>query len=140
MKQVSGTDAKTVALHFLNATTDGRNTPAVIAKTTSQAKNLLSYGYTVSEICATIDYIAHKGIHMHSMGYINKCIGDVLKVLEKEELSKLAQQEKKKLTQAQQYGEVKADVESTERNRQKLARFGTQPGERTQHYFDLLTK
>lgn len=139
MTKVNGTDAKTIALHFLNHTTDGRYTPAVIAKTINQAKSLLRSGYTVDEVCATIDYVIETGIQMYSIGYINTCIGNVLKIIEevkfKEEVAQIKQKQLEELKEKQ--GEVNVDVESTERNRGKIARFGVQSGFGKKHNLDM---
>jgi hypothetical protein len=139
MTKANGTDAKTIALHFLNATTDGRNTPHVIAKTINQAKSLLNSGYTADEVCATIDYVLKKGINMYSIGYINAVIGDVLKEVQKEHLIQVAQEQKKLMYEKERepIGEVNVDVESTERNRRKAERISLQSGKRAQYYRDM---
>jgi hypothetical protein len=139
MTKANGTDAKTIALHYLNITTDGRNTPHIIAKTINQAKSLLNAGYTVDEVCATIDYVVKKGVKMYSIGYINAVIGDVVKELQKEHLQRVAQEEMKLLADKQRetQGMVKVDVESKERNRSKTAKFGTQSGFREKHNLDM---
>jgi hypothetical protein len=137
-----GTDAKTIALHYLNATTDGRHTPAVFAKTINQAKSLLNSGYTVDEICGTIDYVIKQGVNMYSIGYINAVIGDVVKELNKEHVQRAAEQEKKLMMQKERetQSEVKADVESTERNREKATRLSVQSGLRTKYLVDMFER
>lgn len=133
------TDARTVAFHFLDATTDGRNTPAIIAKTVNQVKNLMNVGYTKDEITDTIDHVVARGIKMHSFGYLNTCIADVLVQVNKRKASsdvvkvkeELAEMEKKAME------EVNTVDESTERNREKLSKFGLQSREREKHYLDL---
>ena len=139
MTKANRREAKTIAFHSLNLTTDGRNTPAVIAKTINQAKNLLSVGYTVDEICESIDHIVSRGIVMYSFGYLNTCIGDVLKQInELKEAERLKEEVRQLLLkQTEEQGEVKLDVESTERNRSKAARFGTKSGFREKHHLDM---
>jgi hypothetical protein len=131
------TDAKTIALYYLNATTDGRNTPAVIAKTINQVKNLMNTGYTKDEILATIDAVLSRGIKMYSFGYLSACIADVLNDINKgktsEEVVKVKEELKEMEKQAME--EVNVIDESTERNRNKLARL--QSRKREKHPFDM---
>lgn len=131
------TDAKTVALYFLNATTDGRNTPAVIAKTINQVKNLMTYGYTKEEIIATIDAVLARGIKMYSFGYLNSCIADVLNDINKSKVSEEVVKVKEELAEMEKQAmeEVNVVDESTERNRNKLARL--QSRKREKHHFDM---
>lgn len=137
--KVNGTHAKDIALHFLEATTDERLTPAVISKTIRQAKNLLSYGYAKDEIIRVIDAIIEKGIHMYSLGYVNACINDVLKELEELDLKQKGIEEKKLLEQhaMEKRSEVVTHGESTERNRDKAGRFGVQSRFGKKHNFDM---
>jgi hypothetical protein len=127
--QANGTDAKDIALHFIHKTT-GRATPAIMQKTVIQAKSLLSCGYTKSEIIRVIDFILDvKGKQLYSIGYVNACINDVLKELrqidEKGNVKEVMKHIEEHLQQEQK--EVNDDDESTQRNRDKLSRFGVQP-------------
>ncbi len=139
MKNANPTDAKTVAFYFLDSTTDGRYTQAIIAKTVNQAKNLLKVGYTVSEICETIDYVARRGVKMHSFGYLNLCIQDTLREINKTKLSEQAAREMQKLAdlEKEKQGEVNVDVESSERNREKARRIGLQSRVGKKYNFDM---
>lgn len=122
----NGTHAKEIALHFLDTTTDGRNTPYVIAKTIRQAKNLLNTGYSRDEIIGTIDYMLKRGAKMYSFGYINASIGQVIQDVQRELNKENTQQEihrLEELTKSQQ-SEVSGHDESSERNRAKFSQFG----------------
>lgn len=138
-KKANGTHAKEVAIHFLNATTDGRYTRLMIAKTINIAKSILTSGFTKEEIIAVIDYFVNKGVNMYSLGYISATIGDALKEVQKDVRSREAQQEMQKLEEhaKSQQSEVSVNDESAERNRAKLTRFGVQSGVREKHHFDL---
>ena len=94
--QPNGTDAKDIALHFVDMTT-GRATPTIMKKTIIQAKVLLSNGYTKDEIIKTIDHIISKGIEMYSLGYVNASINDILREIQKIESSKKVEEQKIKL-------------------------------------------
>lgn len=125
----SPTDAKTVALYFLDQTTDGRNTPPVIAKTINQAKNLLAVGYTKEEIIATIDFTIKRGVKMYSFGYLSSAIADSLREINKHKVDERVSNVKKELEEfsKQAMKEVAVDEhESTERNRQKAERLSVQ--------------
>lgn len=139
MKKPNGTDARTIALYFLDHTTDGRYTPIMIAKSVNQAKSLLSSGFTKEEAIQVIDYLISKNINMYSLGYVNACIGEALKEVKKLEIAELARIEKQKLTDLikVERSEVKNDDESTERNRSKALRFSVQSRLREKHHLDL---
>lgn len=138
-KKANPTDAKTIALYFLNATTDGRNTPIVIAKTITQVKSLLNVGYTKDEITATIDHVIARGVQMYSFGYLSTCIANVLVEVNKNKTSSEAVKAKQELDEMQKKAmeEVNVVDESTERNRQKLSRFGVQSRVGEKHHFDM---
>lgn len=124
--KANGTQAKEIALHFLDVTTDGRNTRHVIAKTITQAKSLLNTGYTRDEIIGTIDYMVKRGAKMFSLGYINASIGQVIEDVQRELNKEKTLQEVhrlEELTKSQQ-NEVSTRDESSERNRQKINGFG----------------
>jgi hypothetical protein len=136
------TDAKTIAFHFLELTTDGRNTKAVIAKTINQVKNLMNVGYTKEEIIATIDYVHTKGTKVFSFGYYSTAIADVLTEINKRTLSSDVEKVKEELVEMEKKAmeEVNTANESTERNRQRLSKFGLQSREREKHYLDLFER
>lgn len=142
MKKANGTEAKEIALYFINATSDGRATPAIIAKTISQTKNILKAGYTKDEIIATIDYVLAKGTQLFSIGYISTCINDVLReIKEKEEKEKariVAEEQAKQ--QAENRKAVTTGDESTKRNAEKARRLGVQSRKREKFNFDLFEK
>lgn len=136
MIQVNGTDAKDIALHFINVTV-GRATPMIIKKTIIQAKTLLESGYTKDEILKVITYlIDKKEIQMYSLGYVGTCINNVLKETTQQEVK---EQVKAAITYEQESkrDEVASDGESTQRNRDKVNRFGIQPRFREKFDFDL---
>lgn len=142
MAVANPTDAKTIALYFLDMTTD-KYTKSIIARTINQAKNLLSAGYTKEEIIETIDYILDKGdIKMYSIGYINTCINDVLRKInvekEKERVAKLIEQSKEDYLNEDKEEEVISTDESTERNKLKAERTGIQSRKREKSYLDML--
>lgn len=138
----NGTDAKDIALYFIKVTTE-RATPAIIAKTVSQAKALLQIGYTKKQILDVIDRIVEKGITMYSLGYVSACINDVLrelKELESIEVKKLQSATIKKEIESHQElqrSEVNDDGESTKRNRDKLDRFGNESRVGKKFDFDM---
>ena len=138
-KIANGTDAKDVALHFVQQTNVERITPAIMSKTINQAKNLLNSGYTKQEIVSVIDYVLTKGTHMHSIGYVSTCINDVLREIEKQRLLDEAVKVKKEINAraTEKQSEVNVDVESAERNRLKANRFGVQSGFGEKYSFDM---
>lgn len=137
----NGTDAKDVALYFIR-TTSGRATPAIISRTVVQAKTLLQSGYTKAEILDVIDVVIDKGIEIYSLGYISTCINDVLRELREakrvEEKKILSAQLKEEIaSQQEQQSEVSNDGESTDRNREKLDRFGNESRFGKKFNFDM---
>lgn len=142
--KANGTEAKDIALHFLEVT-EGRYTQAIIAKTINQAKNLLKAGYSKDEIIKTIDYIVdNTDVKMYSIGYINSCINDVLRKIkeenkeeELEKLRKKLEQEKEEFEKTQRE-EVDVDNESQQRNKSKLGNLGIQSRKREKSYLDML--
>lgn len=139
----NGTDAKEIALHFIELTV-GRATPAIVSKTITQAKILLQSGYTKQEIIDVINYVIDvKHVHMYSLGYVNSCINNILNEIkinkEKEEAIKQKEEIKQQMEEQQiQQNEVIEDGESTQRNRDKLNRFGVKPGLREKFNLDML--
>lgn len=118
---VNGTDAKDIALHFIELTT-GKATPSIIAKTIQQAKNLLKYGYTKTEIISVIDYlITVKHVDLFSLGYVNTSINNVLREIKN---NKPKTTSHPTFQTYQDRNEVMANDESTNRNKSKLNRFG----------------
>ncbi len=142
--KANGTDAKDVALHFVKRTSDSRSTPSIIAKTTNQAKILLQNGYTKKEIISVIDYIIDvKKIDIYSLGYINTCINNMIKEINKleeeqkvKELKRQREEELSKISLEQQ-SEVNENGESTQRNRDKLNRFGSKSRVGEKFDFDM---
>lgn len=141
--KANGTDAKDVAIHFVKVTV-GRATPAIIGKTVIQAKTLLESGYTKNEIIDVIDFlIDKKGIKMYSLGYVSTSINSVLKELQ-EEKDKIKLQELKQEVKEQaeklHKSEVVDDGESTQRNRDKLNRFGNESRVGKKFNFDMFER
>ena len=130
--KANGTHAKEIALHFINLT-NGRATPQIMKKTVSQAKSLLTSGYTKEEIVSVIDFlIITKKLDIFSLGYINASINDALreiaktKEIEEKEKAKEAIRQQIESQQASIRSEVAKDDESTKRNREKARRIGVQ--------------
>ena len=122
---VSGTDAKDIALYFIDLTS-GRATPSIISRTIIQAKSILSSGYTKEEIIKVIDVmVGKKGASIYSLGYISASINSVLNEIKKEDVkeqAKIIKNQIKEMSVPQI--EVKADDDSGNRNRNKSERFG----------------
>ncbi len=118
----NGTEAKDIALYFVKLTTN-KVTPAIMAKTVNQAKNLLSSGYTKDEIIAAIDHVNAKGVKMFSLGYINTCINKVLFEIDKNKQDQ-TKANLKKAVQEMAKQEVAEVVIHESNNRSKLTRFG----------------
>lgn len=125
----NGTDAKDIALHFINLTT-GRATPQMMKKTIVQAKSLLSSGYTKDEILDALEYVINiKGVEIYSLGYINASIENILREIQKLNKEQEIKKEKEKMVSESiaKRDEVSSDGKSTQRNRDKASRFGVQP-------------
>lgn len=132
----NGTDAKDIALHFVNSTT-GRATPQIMGKTINQAKSILKSGYTKTEVLDVIDYLIHtKNADLYSLGYVGASINDVLKTIRKQ---RAIEEAKKQLAlkQVQERSVVEVESESSQRNRSKVERFGVQSGFREKYHLDL---
>lgn len=139
MVKVNGTIAKDIAIHFLNSTQE-RYTSAMVSKTIVQAKKLLEAGYNKQEIIDSIDYVVNRtSVQMYSLGYISTAINSILMKLKEEDESKRIKEiiEKQKEEHATNRIEVKYD-ESSERNKNKLDRFGTESRERKESIVDML--
>jgi len=130
--KANGTDAKSIALHFVETTTQ-KATRQIMSKTILQAKSLLEAGYTLEEIKEVIDFVVNvKHVNMYSLGYVGASINDVLREIKEkksvEDNKAKSEEIQRQLTsiQEEQRNEVKDSGESTQRNRTKLDRFGTQ--------------
>lgn len=140
--QPNGTDAKDIALHFVNITV-GKATPAIMKKTISQAKTLLSSGYTKEEIIKAIDYIIDvMHVDMYSLGYVNTAINDVLKQIrqkEKEEaIKEIVRKAEEEISASED--EVVVDEESSRRNREKIKGTGIQSRFGEKFNFDMFER
>jgi hypothetical protein len=145
--KADGTDAKDIAIHFLDMTNQ-RFTPAIMSKTVVQAKRLLEAGYTKDEIIASIDWVVGStSVQMYSLGYINTMINKILVNIKEEqeqrELKKRMKTSKEEMDKYQKEliakeGDTKKNDQSRERNKAKINRFGdaTRFGEK--HSFDML--
>ena len=141
MAKANGTHAKDIAIYFLDATTD-KYTPAIVRKTIMQAKQLLETGYSKQEIIDTIDYIILRTpAVMYSLGYLSSAINDVLRTLKEEraavEMRRLIEESKANYVE-EDTEEVVEDVESQQRNRDKLNKFGNESRKREESYLDML--
>ena len=142
--KANGTDAKDIATHFISATT-GRATPAIMSKTINQAKILLQSNYTKEEIIDVIDYIIDvKKVHMYSLGYVSTCVNNMLSeinaIKNKEKAKQQEQELKQKMVELKEelkQSEVIENSKSTERNRDKLNRFGTESRVGEKFNFDM---
>ena len=139
MTQANGTHAKDIALYYLKITNVERVTPAIVGKTISQAKGLLSAGYSKEEITSVIDRVIAKGVVMYSFGYINTCINDVLREIKQEEQLKKARIIQQQIIdeQAKDRKEVTHDDESAKRNAEKARRANIQSRKRKKFDFDM---
>lgn len=118
-------DAKEIALHFLEAT-GNRATSAIMGKTINQIKNLLVNGYTKDEIIKVIDHIQAKGIKIYSFGYINVCINSILHEIEQNKQQQTKTNLKKAIRDEMAQQETVEVIRHTSANRDKIARFGVQ--------------
>ena len=136
--QANGTEAKDVAIYFMEQT-NKTLTSKEVSKTIGQVKTLMLKGYTKTQIIDTIDYvIALTSITMYSFGYVVAVIDDTLKRIadkkQSQEIRLRMEEEQKKA-----FGnEVNVDGESTERNRNKAGGFGTESRFGEKYNFDLL--
>jgi len=135
----NGTDAKDVALHFLRETGVERTTPAIIAKTISQAKGILTAGYTKDEVISVIDHLIAKGVAMYSIGYVSHAINDILREIKGKELKEKAKLVTQQLQEEQSKvrSEVTSDGNSTNRNKSKANRLGVQSRLGEKFNFDM---
>lgn len=130
---ISKKDAKDIACHFVEKT-EIRATPALMRKSINQAKSLLESEYTKEEIIKVIDYLVdYRDVDMYSLGYVNSSIHQVINEVNKHE----AKQKAKELMKDAKVQGVKDDGKSTERNKQKLSRFGVCPRVREKSFSDL---
>lgn len=136
-------DARLIAFHYFDKT-KSKTTKAIMTKTIGQAKSLLTDGYTVEEITNVIDYIIDvKKINMYSLGYVNYSINNILReIVKSKEIQykqKLADETNKQIasTNESSRNEVKIDDKSTNRNKNKLERFGVQPRFGEEFNFDM---
>ena len=137
--KVNGTIAKEIAIHFLDRTQE-RYTPSMVAKTIIQTKSIMKSGYTKEEIIDVIDYIVDEGkVNMYSVGYVSSAINDVLAKINKEKTQKLIAEQKKEMEE--KFSEIDnnevVDIESGQRNKTKLDRFGAESRKRKESYSDL---
>ena len=131
---VNGTHAKETAIHFLERTQE-RYTPAIIRKTISQIKTVMSQGYERDEIIKVIDYLIDvKKVNLYSIGYINSAINDVLAEIKKIEYNNIP---KERNDGANHSKEVSVDENSASRNRKKAEGFGSQSRFGKKHNFDM---
>jgi hypothetical protein len=122
-------DAKDIATYFVNST-NMKASKALMSRTIVQAKSLLSDGFTKDEIIKTIDYVINvKKVNLHSFGYINVVISDILPQVLKQEAQLSTQNVGKELAAfiEASRSEVRGNDESTNRNKSKLNGFGLQP-------------
>lgn len=139
-------DAKEIAFHFFDAT-QTRATKSIIARTIVQAKSILNDGYTKEEIISVIDYLIKvKKVELYSIGYISSAINNVLREVKKQQDSEtrilIAEQTQQEIsaTIENQRNEVKINDESSQRNQDKLNRFGVQPRFGKEFDFDMFKK
>lgn len=141
--QANGTDAKDIALHFMELC--GLSyIPARVARNVKSAKDLLEQGYTKEQIMSVIQHVIFvKKVDVYSFGYIYSCIEDVLYEIEESAEKAKAQVEikeaikKQTATIEQDRKRVIGIDESTTRNRQKAGRFDPQSRLREKYNFDM---
>ncbi len=137
-------DSNKVAKYFVDKTTT-RATPAIMKKTTMQAKSILQNGYSKAEIISVIDYLINKNVEMYSLGYVSTCINDVLRKLNQEKKQETALQNKQLIaSEAKKYEKERTEVisnsESTNRNKSKADRFGVQSRFGEESFSDMLER
>lgn len=144
--KANGTDAKDIALHFVSMV-DIKPTPSIMSRTIKQVKTLLEHEYSKQSIIDVINFIVDvKKVKMYSFGYVSISIDDVLKEIKEQqsvEFNKTKSKEmQEKLTsiQIQQRHEVMNDEESTQRNKNKLNRFGAQSRFGEKFDFDMFER
>ena len=139
--KANGTHAKEIAIHFLNLTTDGRYTSAIVSRSIGTVKSLLLKGYTKEEIMETIDYCHDvKKVNMFSIGYISHAINDTLREIRELQAAEKKREEAKKI-QASVTSLRKEEVHeqsSSERNRAKVERNRIQSSIGTKFDFNML--
>lgn len=133
------TEAKDIALYFLDAIGTERYTSAIMGRTINTAKELLRAGYTKEEICDVIDHIIAKGIQMRSLGYISTAINDALQEIKASRVSPESAQVQEELKKfyAESRKVVQEDDDTARRNREKATRFGNQSKLREKFNFDM---
>jgi len=136
MAKTNGTDAKDIAIYFLDLIEE-RYTPSMVARTIVQTKSILKSGYTKEEIMKTIEFIVTKtNVEMYSIGYVSSSINSILKQINKEELSETIKEELIKFEEDKETAkEVDVDVGSRERNRNKVT--SDESRKREKSYLDL---
>ncbi len=137
--KVNGTDAKDVAIHFLEQTQE-RYTSTMVGKVVVQAKVILKAGYTKEEIMMCIDYIVENtSVQMYSIGYISTAINSIIEKIKEEEKNKVIKKilDKQREEHVVKREGVKYD-ESKERNKRKLEGFGNESRFGEESPFDML--
>lgn len=126
--KVNGTEAKDIALYFLDMIGTERYTQTIVGRTIRQVKSVMASGYTKDEIVKCIDHIINKGVTMYSFGYVSASINDVLKEIEILELQNESKKTKVELDELlkKETKAVVTDDESARRNAEKAKRFGVQ--------------
>lgn len=133
----NGTDAQEVIRYFVGKTmmkAAGQD----FARMIHHAKRLLADGYSKRDIIRVIDYTVDvKRVQVYSFGYVSKTIADTLAFLNAECERDAAREYVEQMEKSMPSIEVKDDGESGERNRNKLARFGSQSRLREKYSFDM---
>lgn len=130
------TEAKDVALYFLEESTVQEPTPYIIGKTIKQVKDLMEKGYTKQDIMDVIDYLVAHGKKMYSFGYILTMMEVTMKAIQVKREAILQKVLLDEIARTNM-NEVKVDAESAERNRSKADRFGIKSREREKYHFDM---
>lgn len=137
--KANGTEAKDIALYFLDMIGSDRYTQAIVGKTIKQVKSVLQSGYTKQEIESVIDHIINKGIKMYSFGYVSASINNILEEIKAKETKVEAQSEAKLLDEHLENRRkvVTNNDDTAERNKEKARRFGVQSRVREKFNFDM---
>lgn len=137
------TDAKTIALYFINLT-QTKVTASHVARTIKMVKSLQVEGFTTDEIMYTIDKVLSKKADVFSFGYISASIMDVLRERKEEETKASTKKQADEVrsliassSQEEMQSEVLVEDESTRRNREKATRNSVQPRFGKKSYFDM---
>lgn len=136
------TDARDIALFFLSMTKGDVELPRVdFQRATETAKRLL-LKYRKQDILDVIDLLVKERPDVYSLSYVPYVYDEYFRKVEAERYKRLAEIAKEKMSQLarEQQTEVKEDDGTSERNRGKADRFGTQSRLGEKYSFDMFER